>query len=238
MKNKKTLISAVAAFTAALAAAVGVPRMVSAGETSQADTTSSAGAHAAVDDRYPSQTAADWIAHTDHAIAYTVLSEKALPMSEEEEQSGEGFVPRELTVRVDKVIWSHPASTSEPPAVGSTIVRHSGGWTVHDGERTPVVDADRPVLEPGHSYIEAVHWLTKGPDGTELPPSWVGLGEGSKLPFDNGVIGKGENEGQTVSATRFRAMEDEPGPASLEEQMAGKSATELAAALDAAVPAR
>ncbi|CAM5627171.1 hypothetical protein SALBM311S_04607 [Streptomyces alboniger] len=189
------------------------------------------------DDRYPSQTAADWVTYSDHVVSYTVLSEKPLPMSPEEQQAGEGFMPRELTVRIDKVIWSRQGASSKPPTVGSTMVRHAGGWTVHEGERTPWVDPDRPTLEPDHSYIEAIQWLTEGPEGTQLSPVWVGLGEGSKFPFDNSVIGKGENEGELVGPTQFRAMEDEPGPATLEEQMAGKGASDLADALKAAEPA-
>ncbi|MCL8011720.1 hypothetical protein [Streptomyces sp. AS02] len=155
-------------------------------------------------------------------------------MSEEEQLSGEGFMPRELTVRVEKVIWSNPRASSEPPAAGSTLLRHAGGWTVHDGERTPWVDPDRPMLDPGHTYLEAVFWQTEGADGTEVPPGWKGLGEGSKLPYDDEVIGKGETEGVTVGPAAYRTMEDAPGQATLEEQMAGKTADELATALNTA----
>ncbi|WP_432014391.1 hypothetical protein [Streptomyces cucumeris] len=157
-------------------------------------------------------------------------------MSDEEQQNDEGFMPRELTVRIDEVVWSNPKASSSPPTVGATMLRHAGGWTVHDGERTPWVDPDRPMLQPGHSYLEAVFKETRGPDGTEIPPSWKGLGEGSKLPYDDGVIGNGETEGRAVAPAKYRTIEDEPGPATLEEQLAGKSATALATALDAAAP--
>lgn len=234
MQDNRTLIAG----SVALAVAAGISWIATDTNSGQGANESSAHvSHQVADDRYPSQTATDWVTYSDHVISYTVLSEKALPMSEEEQLAGEGFTPRELTVRVNGIIWSKPGSSIKPPAIGSTMVRHAGGWTVHEGERTPWVDPDRPSLEPDHSYIEAVQWLTDGPDGTQLSPSWVGLGEGSKLPFDNSVIGKGENEGEIVSPTQFRAMEDEPGPATLEEQMAGKGASDLADALKAAEPA-
>jgi hypothetical protein len=63
----------------------------------------------------------------------------------------------------------------------------------------------------------------------------MGLGEGSELPFDGDVIGQGENQGQPQSATDARTRAAEDGPSGgLEDELAGKGASELTAKLKTA----
>jgi hypothetical protein len=232
VRNPRTWLAGAAAFAVTAGVSWGIT-VVRADDRSPAG----GGGHAAADDIAASQTATDWVAKADYVVSVTVMSEKEVAMSEEEQQNGEGFMPREVTLRVDKVVWSTETPSHQPPAVGSTILWRSAGWTVHDGERTAWVDPDRPLLKTGHSYLEAIWWMDEAPDGiSDVDPQWKGLGEGSSLPFDEGVIGKGENAGEIVSPTTFRKMEAEPGTNSLEQQLAGKGAADLAAALNAADP--
>lgn len=187
------------------------------------------------DDLYASQTAADWVGNADHVAVLTVLSEREVPPTQEEKDAGEGMIGREVTVRVDKIVWSAPAPAH--PAPDGTFTWGAGGWTFHGEERTVFTVADAPRTEVGHTYIEALKWEPEEADGDEvIPAQWVGLGEGSSLPYDDGRIGNGEYQGAAVTAARFKAAEDDPTETTLEEQMAGRTESDLAAALDAAEP--
>ncbi|MFJ5850237.1 hypothetical protein [Streptomyces sp. NPDC092903] len=62
---------------------------------------------------------------------------------------------------------------------------------------------------------------------------WRGLGEGSEVPFDGGILGEGELEGRTITAAR--ALTAEPGDG-LEDQVAGHGSDSLVQALKEATP--
>ncbi|MFH8702004.1 hypothetical protein [Streptomyces chartreusis] len=186
-------------------------------------------------DAYASQTATDWVSQADHVAVLSVLSEKELPPTQEEQAAGEGLIGREITVRVDKILWSSPNPAH--PAPSDTFSWTADGWSFQGEERTAFTMAGSPRYEPGHTYIEALKWEPEHRDEDDITPAqWVGLGEGSSLPYDGGVIGKGEYQGETVSASSFKSMEDDSAQGSLEEQMAGKTASDLIAALNAARP--
>jgi hypothetical protein len=84
------------------------------------------------------------------------------------------------------------------------------------------------LLETGHQYVIALAWDGPGCSSDESPEAghWMGPGEGSELPFDGGIIGQGENQGevQTVAAARTEAAEAGP-VVDLGDQLAGQSAT-------------
>lgn len=235
MKNRYLVPVVVAgAFAVGLGLAVTLPGTVAGGasEPKTAGVVVGEG-----DDLYASQTAADWVGHADHVAVLTVLSEREVPPTQEEKDAGEGMIGREVTVRVDRIVWS--AGQPAHAAPEGTFTWGAGGWTFHGEERTVFTVADAPRYEVGHTYIEALKWEpAETEEGDEAPAHWVGLGEGSSLPYDEGRIGNGEYQGEKVTTARFRAAEEEPAePASLEELMAGKGAQDLAAALDAAEPA-
>jgi hypothetical protein len=81
----------------------------------------------------------------------------------------------------------------------------------------------------------ALAWEPTLDDGDDFVPAhWIGLGADAVIPYDAGVIGRGESAGR---------QQDEAIPLdstdpnySLEDEMAGQNVDALAAALDSAVP--
>jgi hypothetical protein len=233
MKNRFLVPAVVAgAFTVGLGLAVALPGV---GGSDGSARQAAAVVVGEGGDQYASQTAADWVGHADHVAVLTVLSEREVPPTQEEKDAGEGMIGREVTVRVDKIVWSADRPAHAAPE--GTFTWGAGGWTFHGEERTVFTVADAPRYEVGHTYIEALKWEPAETDeGDVAPAQWVGLGEGSSLPYDDGRIGNGEYQGETVTAARFKAAEEEPAEATLEELMAGKSVQDLAAALAVAEP--
>ncbi|MET8332055.1 hypothetical protein ABZV38_40170, partial [Streptomyces sp. NPDC005181] len=73
--------------------------------------------------------------------------------------------------------------------------------------------------------------------GDELESAqWHSLGEGAVVPYDNDAIGEGEMEGNAQSAAEAARAAEGDGHDRLEDQLAGKSADDLVAALKAATP--
>jgi hypothetical protein len=98
---------------------------------------------------------------------------------------------------------------------------------------------DQPRVEPGHTYVMAIRWEEArcSPGDAPEPARWRGLGEGSEVPFDKGVLGQGELEGRSRTAAQARSVareaEDET---ALEDQLAGRGEAAIAQALNAAEP--
>ncbi|WBB59940.1 hypothetical protein O7599_31060 [Streptomyces sp. WMMC500] len=191
-------------------------------------------AHAS--DRLPNRTASDWVTYADHVVVVTATAERELPADPEEVEAGQGYIPREVTLEVDDVVWSRAGAAESAPAPDFTWP--APGWTFRqDGSRSPMALEDRPRVEVGHRYLMALTWRPAfTEEGETIPGQWRGLGENSTLPYDDGVIGRGESEGsEQAAAAAEHADEGEGGP-SLKKEMTGRSATDLRAALDAAQP--
>ena len=142
---------------------------------------------------------------------------------------------------MEKVLWSRPSPAQPAP---DTYVRPSSGWVFKGGvgNRHEYALAERPRIEVGHHYVIALAWSpAKCSEGDKPEPAqWVGLGEGSTVPYDEGVIGRGEMEGRQQAAaaresgvTALAAVEGK-----LEEKLAGRSADALVAALKTAEPSQ
>ncbi|MER7048392.1 hypothetical protein ABT391_26465 [Streptomyces jumonjinensis] len=189
-------------------------------------------------DRRPSQTAEDWVTYADHVVVVTAVSERETPPALIEIERGEGLTGREVTLRVDEVVWSRGGAPRAAPAEwkrASTGWRFTGGST---SNRTKMAMRDQPRVETGHRYILALDWEEAkcSPGDEPEPAQWHTLGEGAVVPYDNNTIGEGEMEGRHLQATQPRA---ETGPdMRLEDQLAGLSADDLAKALNAAKPAQ
>ncbi|WP_331763668.1 hypothetical protein [Streptomyces anthocyanicus] len=164
-------------------------------------------------DRYPSRSAIEWVSHADHVVVATSLSEAEIAPATSEVERGEGLIGRTVAMRVDKVLWSSPQLVAPAP---QTYSRQSSGWVFHDtvDNRRELALHDGPRIEPGHTYIIALHWEpARCSEGDEPEPAqWVGLGTGSNLPFDDGIIGKGEFEGEVQPAPTpdFRVNSADP----------------------------
>ncbi|MGW1024171.1 hypothetical protein ACWD4J_10690 [Streptomyces sp. NPDC002577] len=187
-------------------------------------------------DHLPSETASDWVTYADHVVVVTVAGEQEIPPTELEVARGEGVIGRELTLEIEQVLWSRDGAPQAPSTWNYSAV----GYEFKDGDtsnRTKMALAERPRVESGHQYVMAMVWEeAECSDGDEpAPAQWRGLGEGSEVPFDNGVIGQGELAGVTRSASVARtAAADTTG--SLEAELAGQGAQALVAALQSATP--
>ncbi|MDX3433950.1 hypothetical protein PV664_34320 [Streptomyces sp. ME01-18a] len=191
------------------------------------------------DDRYPSSSANEWVSNADHVVVATPLSEAEIAPGTTEVDRGEGLIGRNVTMRVDKLLWSSPQPAAPAP---QTYSRQSSGWVFQDtvDNRREFALHDRPRIEPGHSYIIALHWEpARCSEGDEPEPAqWVGLGAGSNLPFDDGVIGKGEFEGEVQPApapalglTGAEVLDDP-----VAEVLAGQGQSALVNLLSQAIP--
>jgi len=190
------------------------------------------------DDRLPSATATDWVTYADHVVIVSATSERALPPSRTETERGEGLIGRKVGLEVKEVLWSRKGAAQPAPR---SWEYNATGWVFSDGkleDRQPLALRERPRIESGHQYVLAITW--EGPrcsdDDAPEPGRWMGLGEGSELPFDGDLIGQGENQGKLQTVAEARTAADAGSAVDLEDQLAGKGAIELAAELKATTP--
>lgn len=98
---------------------------------------------------FPYETMVDWVSYSDQVSVVTVLSEADVP-DPSIAQNGEGYIGRELTVRIDQTVWSAPGVS---PADGE-LQFVTVGWSVHsDGSRAPAILEGALPLHIGHSYL-------------------------------------------------------------------------------------
>lgn len=182
-------------------------------------------------DRFPNRTATDWVTYADHVVVVTATDEKALEPTDEEVEAGEGYLPRVATLNVDDVIWTRQDADTAAPS--GQFEYSAIGWEFHGEERTRLGVMDSPRIEVGHTYILVLTWEPAFDDGHDRTDAhWVSLGADSIIPYDDDVIGKGELEG-TLRAGASPLDATDPNY-SLEDQMAGRTAADLATALEAA----
>ncbi|WRZ92698.1 hypothetical protein OHB54_28785 [Streptomyces sp. NBC_01007] len=190
----------------------------------------------------PSRTAKDWVSYADHVVVVSALSDQEIAPTQAELERGEGVIGRNVTLKVDTVLWSRAEPAAPAPQYwqySATGWQFSGGDTAH---RRKLAAGDQPRVEIGHSYIMALRWepakCAEG-DAPEVA-QWRGLGDASEIPYDNGVIGNGELEGRTRTTAQARAAASKElaadAPASLEDSMAGRGASALVTELKAAQP--
>ncbi|MBZ6132193.1 MULTISPECIES: hypothetical protein [Streptomyces] len=165
-------------------------------------------------DGYPSQTAKDWVTGADHVVVATPTAEKDTNRRDFDEGAIRYQTDRAVTFRTDDVLWS---SQQPRHALGQDFEMVAAGWRVHreSGDRAKRTTAAAPRLEPGHTYLLALRWVTD---------QWVVLGEGASVPYDQGTVGRGEWCGRTLSeddvarGERFSRVDDH----SLEKTAHGK----------------
>ncbi|MEU5161288.1 hypothetical protein AB0G74_17000 [Streptomyces sp. NPDC020875] len=195
-------------------------------------------------DRLPSETAEEWVASADHVVSVTATSATEVPPTAEEVARGEGVIGRTVDLTINNVLWSRPAAAQPAP---TTWQYSAAGWQFKNGDlvnRREMALHGQPRVEPGHTYIMAIAWQAAqcGEDGT-TPAGWVGLGGGSEVAFDNGVIGNGESEGKVTPVTALsgkaaRALPIVPPiqERPVKEAMNGRSSTALVNVLNSIEP--
>ncbi|MFL1382363.1 MULTISPECIES: hypothetical protein [unclassified Nocardiopsis] len=190
-------------------------------------------------DHLPSETASDWVTYADHVVVVSVAAEKEIPPTELEIARGEGLIGRELTLDVETVLWSQ----EDAPPAPDTWTYPALGYVFTEGDidgRTPMALAGHPRVESGHRYIMAIVWEEArcSPGDVPDPAGWRGLGQGSEVPFDDGVIGQGELEGRVDDGSEARqgTLDAHGAEGSLEELLAGQDGDALVRALESATP--
>lgn len=190
------------------------------------------------DDRFPSQTATDWVTYADTVVQVTPVSAEEIPPTDTEVDRGEGMILRDVQLRVDKVLWTRPGFTRGAP---DTFDWTAFGW-YFDGDttdRTEVSGEDTPRIEAGHKYVMALAWSPERcSEGDHVPARWISLGADSVIPVDGGVLGQGEEQGEVSTAAEAEAdaAEVPVSTQSLEDKVTGDPVAALTAKLQAATP--
>lgn len=107
------------------------------------------------EDRLPSTTASDWVTYADY-VAVVHVTAQHVGEPPKDDLDG-GSVLRKLTLTVDRVLWSSPTTSAEPPQGDFSHLAFDYAYSGDDpGRRTRMVADDEPRLEVGHSYIMAL----------------------------------------------------------------------------------
>jgi hypothetical protein len=184
-------------------------------------------------DLYPSTTADDWVTYADHVVVVEAVSEATITPTAAELERGEGVIGRTVSLAIEEVLWSREGA---PVAAPSTWQYSALGWHFNEGDTTDAVEmalADFPRVEVGHQYVMAIRWQAAicDDDGEFTRAQWLGLGEGSEIPYDGGTIGNGESEGTVQDAAAFAADAEDEVDQGVEEILAGQGADAIVSAL-------
>jgi hypothetical protein len=179
-------------------------------------------------DALPSRTATDWVTYADHLVQIRVVSERRVPPTKEEQDAGEGIIGREVTVTREAVLWTRPGAKEEAPG---SIVWAAGGWNFHGKDERPLHFDGVPSLLPGHRYLVPIVHMALSLDGSGTP-TWLPLSGTAMLPFDDGVVGDGEQ------ITDFRGTYDghSGGETPMRDSVWGKGARAVVEALTTTEP--
>lgn len=143
------------------------------------------GGVAEMQEALPSSTAQDWVTYADHVVTVTATSAHRGDPDAGVDESGEGIVPRFVTLRVDESLWSREGAPEPPPSELEIIW---GGWSVSEGEdEQPFITADTVEISVGSSYVLPVVYLALFDES----PSWTPLSVAAVLPVADGTIGRG-----------------------------------------------
>jgi hypothetical protein len=141
--------------------------------------------------RFPSERLRDWVSYADYVAAYTVIAEREIPPASDDADRGEGLVGRDVTLRVDRVVWRAAGA----PALPQTLHMTALGWVLVDGQRRELVEQDAPRVAVGEHYVAPVARVEDDPQH----PEWWPLAVGAQLPV---VDGRASDSGNWHSALK------------------------------------
>jgi hypothetical protein len=106
---------------------------------------------AETDAPFPSDTASDVVSYADHVALVTAVSQvEATPTASPSlGAEGEPAIPRRITFRVDRTLWSR----ADAPAAPTQLTALWWGWLVRDGKRVPFVIDGMPWVIVGAQYV-------------------------------------------------------------------------------------
>ncbi|WP_110208120.1 hypothetical protein [Nocardioides daejeonensis] len=140
-----------------------------------------------------SNTLVDWVNVADHVVTVRVIDEEPIQAASPAEASLS--VGRKVTMEVSDVLWSSRSTSRPAPTVFTTSEM---GWA-YRSDGTLIEEALRASsrLEVGEDYVIALRWKRAECDENDYYPArWSAIGSGGILPANDGVLGRGEFEGQ------------------------------------------
>ncbi|WNM30818.1 hypothetical protein RKE30_10545 [Streptomyces sp. Li-HN-5-11] len=167
-------------------------------------------------DRWPSNTAQDWVTYADHVVVASPVGEEETNRRDYTKGAIATSTDRKVTFSTSAVLWSSRRRPAQEVEKGFELT--APGWQTYrsGGTRTKKTAADQPRLEMGHTYLLALRY-----DDGHLAV----LGEGAGVPFDHHTVGAGEWCGRVVDPAtlakgeNFSRRDDNP----LEETTLGQN---------------
>ncbi|BCJ32222.1 hypothetical protein AB0I55_06455 [Actinocatenispora sera] len=175
------------------------------------------------DQLLPSATLTDWVTYADQLVLATVARERRLAPTGEESQAGEGFVPRVIELRIDRVLWSRTGAPAAPASFETDL----DGWQFHGTKRTPVRLRGEPMMSVGRQYVLPIVHLDRTKRVSVA--GWCALSPDSIFPYRAGVLGRGD----VIPSLRAQGRST---PTDARGPFYGRSPARLVAALDATRP--
>lgn len=175
------------------------------------------------DQLLPSETLTDWSTYSDHLVVVTVAGQRELAPTPEEVAAGEGYIPRVISLDIDKVLWSRKDAPSAPASFETDL----DGWQFNGDRRTAVRLRGEPMMEVGKQYVLPILYFDK--TETVQNAGWSTLSPNSIFPYQEGTLGKGDVI-PSLQAKNLATPTDARGP------FFDKDPAQLAAALQATPP--
>jgi hypothetical protein len=112
---------------------------------------------------FPSETASDIVSYADHVALVTAVAEAEEPQPPIPTPTGSALptIPRRVTFRIDRALWSRP----DAPVAPVTVTAKWCGWVVQGGRRTPCAVTGTPWVFVGGQYVMPIAY-----DGTTFSP--------------------------------------------------------------------
>lgn len=136
----------------------------------------------------PSQTLEEWASYADELAVIQVIEERELPPAKVETTGG--YVPRDVTVRVERTLWRRSAAPDPAPATFSFT---DLGWLERDGVRVPVGAAGGNRLEVGKRYLAPL---------VRVDSDWFPLAPNAQLLLDGDTVTDTVDMGRLTPAAR------------------------------------
>jgi hypothetical protein len=108
---------------------------------------------------FPNETLTDWVSYAHQVSAATVISERIVDEPGSVNAAGEGYLSREVTLRIDATIWS--VDRARP--LGETVRLLVPGFVVRGGRRVPAQFPGAPRFEVGSRYVLPLALREDGP---------------------------------------------------------------------------
>jgi hypothetical protein len=148
---------------------------------------------------FPGKSLQDWVSYADHVAVYRVVDERALPLGDEEAQSGEGLAGREVVLQVERRLWSAKRAPPLPAEIRMDVF----GWVLHDGERRPIVPRGAPRVVPGEHYLAPLALVE-----LDAGPEWWPLTPGALVPVETDTVAPAPWNREISDALSGRSIEE------------------------------